>query len=235
MSDPESTPRHTRRRVLALAGSGLAAALAGCSGGTGGERNGPRTTLPPGSTGTPEHLSNLGGPDRDYDHELGTPGERVTVTAETANDAHYFGPGIAHVAVGGTVRWTHGSGAHSAVAYHPDNADRLPTTSQRRMPEGADPWATPELRSDGDSAEHTFEIPGVYDYCCTVPGHEALGMVGRIVVGDPALSDQPAMWSPPDGLPDFPSTLLSRFNERTRAALGDDSTTADEETSSAAD
>jgi len=32
--------------------------------------------------------------------------------------------------------------------------------------------------------EHTFTIPGVYDYLC-MP-HEAAGMVGRIIVGEPA-------------------------------------------------
>jgi hypothetical protein len=32
--------------------------------------------------------------------------------------------------------------------------------------------------------EHTFDVPGTYDYYC-IP-HRLMGMVGRIVVGEPA-------------------------------------------------
>ena len=64
--------------------------------------------------------------------------------------------------------------------------------------------------------EHTFTIPGVYDYLC-MP-HEAAGMVGRIVVGDPGAgpgtrpfgyaSDRHWHPPPPPAQEAFPSIAL---------------------------
>lgn len=63
---------------------------------------------------------------------------------------------------------------HSATAFHPDFDKTL------RVPEAAAPWNTGLLREYGASAEHVFRTTGVHDFYC-IP-HEAMGMVGRIVV-----------------------------------------------------
>jgi plastocyanin len=94
----------------------------------------------------------------------------------------YFDPIGLHIEPGDTVRWIQVDGYHSVTAYHPANGDR-----ELRIPEGAQPWDSGMLLAEypakGSTFEHTFTVPGVYDYLC-IP-HEAAGMVGRIVVGEP--------------------------------------------------
>jgi plastocyanin len=94
----------------------------------------------------------------------------------------YFDPVGLRIQPGDSVRWIQVNGYHSVTAYHPANGDR-----ELRIPERAEPWDSgmllAEYPAEGSTFEHTFTIPGVYDYLC-VP-HEAAGMVGRIVVGEP--------------------------------------------------
>lgn len=94
----------------------------------------------------------------------------------------YFDPVGVHIEPGDTVRWIQVNGYHSITAYHPANGDR-----ELRIPERAQPWDSGILLGEypaaGSTFEHTFTVPGVYDYLC-IP-HEAAGMVGRIVVGEP--------------------------------------------------
>lgn len=94
----------------------------------------------------------------------------------------YFDPVGLHIEPGDTVRWIQVNGYHSITAYHPANGDR-----ELRIPESAQPWDSgillAEYPAKGSTFEHTFTVPGVYDYLC-MP-HEAAGMVGRIVVGKP--------------------------------------------------
>lgn len=102
----------------------------------------------------------------------------------TDGDAYYFDPIGLSVEPGTTVTFENVAGSHNSVAY----TDRIPS--------GADAWET----SIGETAEHTFEEPGTYDYYCAP--HKTLGMVGRIVVGEPG---GPAEGStPPDG--DIPAS-----------------------------
>lgn len=82
---------------------------------------------------------------------------------------NYFDPIGLHVDLGTTVRFEIAAGSHSATAY----ADRIPA--------GAERFDSGTI-SEG-SFEHTFETAGTYDYYC-IP-HKSLGMVGRIVVGEP--------------------------------------------------
>jgi uncharacterized cupredoxin-like copper-binding protein len=43
-------------------------------------------------------------------------------------------------------------------------------------------YGTP-LLNPGESASFTFNLPaGEYTYYCTVPGHRAAGMVGKLIV-----------------------------------------------------
>jgi hypothetical protein len=84
-----------------------------------------------------------------------------------------------------TVRFEIESGSHSVTAYE----DRIPT--------GAEAFDS-GVMSDG-GFEHTFDTLGTYDYYCTP--HQSMGMVGRIVVGEPGGPAEDSM--PPDGeLPD---------------------------------
>lgn len=104
----------------------------------------------------------------------GSPGATGMGTAQgtpvvsMGND--YFDPIGLSVDPGTTVRFEVATGAHSATAY------------EDRIPANATPFDSGTF-SRG-AFEHTFEQPGTYDYYC-VP-HESRGMVGRIVVGEPA-------------------------------------------------
>jgi plastocyanin len=93
----------------------------------------------------------------------------------------YFDPVGLHIEPGDTVRWIQVNGYHSITAYHPANGGH-----ELRIPENAQPWDSGVLLAEypakGSTFEHTFTVPGVYDYLC-IP-HEAAGMVGRIVVGE---------------------------------------------------
>jgi plastocyanin len=95
----------------------------------------------------------------------------------------YFNPVGLRIEPGDTVRWIQVNGYHSVTAYHPANGDH-----ELRIPERAKPWDSGMLLAEypakGSTFEHRFTVPGVYDYLC-IP-HEAAGMVGRIIVGEPA-------------------------------------------------
>lgn len=82
---------------------------------------------------------------------------------------NYFDPVGLSVEPGTTVRFEIAAGSHSSTAY-PD-----------RIPSGATPFDSGVL-SEG-AFEHTFDAPGTYDYYCSP--HRSMGMVGRVVVGEP--------------------------------------------------
>lgn len=90
----------------------------------------------------------------------------------------WFDPIGAWIEPGTTVRWLVGESVHSTTAYHPDNSNH-----SLRIPEKAEPWDSGILTEPDQSFEVRLTVPGVYDYFC-LP-HEAGGMVGRIVVGEP--------------------------------------------------
>ncbi|ELZ68905.1 putative copper binding protein [Haloferax prahovense DSM 18310] len=94
---------------------------------------------------------------------------------------NYFDPIGLYIDPGTTVRFEIAAGAHSTTTY------------DGRIPSGGSPFDSGVI-SEG-SYEYTFETTGTYDYYC-IP-HKSLGMVGRIVVGQPA---GPAEETPiPDG------------------------------------
>lgn len=92
--------------------------------------------------------------------------QETPVVAMTGNE---FEPIGLAVEPGTTVRFELESGSHSATAY------------EDRVPDGADAFDSGTISSGG--FEHTFEERGTYDYHC-IP-HQSMGMVGRIVVGEP--------------------------------------------------
>lgn len=225
----------TRRRTLALTGSTITAGLAGCvDSGTdqltnNGNADGAETSA--------TQDDSDGDHDHDVEHTLGHPEDHIEVTMESNDDAHHFVPHAVHVEPGGTVTWILDSGVHDTVAYHPENASILPSATDRRIPDGADPWASDVYDTAGETFEISFEEEGIYDYTCTITGHgrrsgdhhgghqshESTGMVGRVIVGDPDLNsdEQPAMRPPSGELPEAARHELEQFNNQTRDALND--------------
>lgn len=105
----------------------------------------------------------------------------IEVKMRTAADrsAVWYEPVGLAIAPGQTVRWViQEANAHTTTAYHPSNGER-----PLRIPEAAEPWDSGTLYQPGASFEVTFTEEGVYDYFCKP--HEAGGMAGRIVVGEP--------------------------------------------------
>ncbi|WP_416285241.1 halocyanin [Natronococcus sp.] len=126
-----------------------------------------------------------------------------------------FEPNVVHVEPGATVRWALEGNRHTVTAYHPD------THGPQRIPDGAEPWESGTLSSTADF-EWTFEEEGLYDYvdtrtlCAT---HEALGAVGRVVVGWPELEGQPAVEPASRELPDAAAESIDRKSDRVREIL----------------
>lgn len=93
-----------------------------------------------------------------------------TVHEIDMTSSNVFDPIGLYIQPGDTVRWTSQGGVHNAVSY------------EGRIPEDAESFEY-DLVEEGESIEHTFETEGTYDYYCNP--HRTLGMVGRIVVGQP--------------------------------------------------
>ena len=91
----------------------------------------------------------------------------------------WFDPVGLALSPGTTVRWIVRGNVHTTTAYHPGN-DR----HSLRIPERAAAWDSGYLVHPGAHFDLTLTVPGVYDYYCAP--HEAAGMVGRIVVGNPS-------------------------------------------------
>jgi plastocyanin len=104
--------------------------------------------------------------------------EVIEMRSDALGSQVWFDPIGLYVEPGATVRWIVRENVHTTTAYHPRN-DHHPL----RIPESAVPWDSGFLVHPGDHYDVTLTVPGVYDYYC-MP-HEAVGMVGRIVVGQP--------------------------------------------------
>lgn len=145
----------------------------------------------------------------------------------TSRPTPKFEPRLAHVAVGGTVVWTHRSGDHDTTAYHEE------TYGPNRIPPDAEPWASETLNAVGENFEQTFDTPGVYDYVDTqavCTAHEQIGNVGSIVVGWPEYDpeQQPGLQPPQEELPSIARSRLEELNEQARSLLSDQHTTEDQ-------
>ncbi|WP_248895805.1 plastocyanin/azurin family copper-binding protein [Haloplanus halobius] len=108
-----------------------------------------------------------------------TDGETHEVEMITEGGSFYFDPVGLHIQPGDTVTFVNASGSHSATSYSTDN-DRAET---RRIPEGASGFDSGVFDEAGATYSHTFTVEGTYDYYCAP--HKTLGMVGRIVCGEP--------------------------------------------------
>jgi plastocyanin len=122
-----------------------------------------------------------------------SPTERdpLTIAMKTEGSEYYFDPIGLFVKPGKTVTWTLKSGAHSTTAYKKGNGPAMVT----RIPADATAWNSEIMSEQGATFEHTFDVTGTYDYFC-IP-HKSLGMVGRLVGGEPGGPAEGSM--PPDG------------------------------------
>jgi len=187
----------TRRRLLAVTGSALATALAGCATGGGGtttadSTSGGATTAPESdeptasttsadgsttgeaptdatSTNSSTDATTTESSTTDPSTETATGGETTSVTVGPDGDFR-FAPDVVRIAVGDTVTWEWASGGHNVV----------PTA----QPGGAD-WGGTEDGSGttyaaGHEHSHTFTVAGRYEYHCAP--HQSLGMTGSVVV-----------------------------------------------------
>jgi len=172
-----------RRQVLRAAGFAATAGLtglAGCSSPSSDtETEPPATDTPAEATETAEATATPSG------------SGGATVEMLTEGEEYYFDPIGLAVEPGTTVTFENVSGGHSATAYDESND----SASVNRIPEGASAFDSGILSEEGATFEHTFETAGTYDYFC-IP-HKSLGMVGRIVVGEPGGPAEGSM--PPDG------------------------------------
>ncbi len=178
--------------------TGLSVALAGCGGAPGGgadEDTAADEDDTPAGDGADDTTEPDGGDgETDADGETAAGGSSE-VEMVTEDDEYYFDPIGLFVEPGTTVTWINVSGAHSTVAYAESN-DQAETT---RIPSDAEPWNSDILSEADATFEHTLETPGTYDYFCGP--HKSLGMVGRLVVGQPG--GPGGEGSAPDGeLPD---------------------------------
>lgn len=176
-----------KRRTFVTAAStasfGGIVGLAGCASPTGDEETTTEATTVEG--GTTEGMVTEEGTTTEQD------GEATQVAMITEGDEYYFDPIGLLVEPGDTVEWINEAGAHSSTAYAEGNGGAEVT----RIPEDAEPWNSETLTDEGATFSHTFEVEGTYDYFC-IP-HKTLGMVGRVVCGEPGGPADGSM--PPDG------------------------------------
>ncbi|MDS0296884.1 plastocyanin/azurin family copper-binding protein [Halogeometricum luteum] len=173
-----------RRQVLKSAGilaTGGVTSLAGCSSSGNGDSGGGE----PNTTDTEETTGGSG------EETTEGSGGSNTVMMVTEGSEYYFDPIGLFIESGETVTFEIQSGSHSATAYKEGTS----SASVNRIPEGAETFNSEILSEQGATYEHTFETTGTYDYFC-IP-HKTLGMVGRIVVGEPGGPAEGSM--PPDG------------------------------------
>lgn len=143
------------------------------------------------ATGSLATLAGCTGGDGGGSTPTSNPTETNTIAMVTDGSDYYFDPIGLFVETGETVTWKIESGAHSSTAYNEGTGPATVT----RIPDSAEGWDSGTLSEGGATFEHTFEVPGTYDYFC-IP-HKSLGMVGRVVVGEPGGPAEGSM--PPDG------------------------------------
>jgi plastocyanin len=89
----------------------------------------------------------------------------------------YYDPVGLYIEPGDTVRWQALRWTPTVTSFHPDIDNH-----ELRIPEGAEPFDSGMLAAM-QIWEKTFTVEGTYDYYSK--HHEAVGLIGRIVVGQP--------------------------------------------------
>lgn len=120
----------------------------------------------------------------------------------TEGSQYYFDPIGLLVEQGDSVTFQIKRGNHSATAYQEGHGP----ASVTRIPDAAEEFDSGTLSEQGATFEHTFETVGTFDYYC-LP-HKSLGMVDRIVVGEPGGPAEGSM--PPDGTVPKSETIVEK-------------------------
>lgn len=155
---------------------------------------------------------------------LDEPSTSATVSMETNDNGSHFTPHVVWVEQGGTVTWELASGSHTTTAYAKKN------DTPQRIPEKANGWDSGTLSEQGKTFKHTFETVGVYDYFC-VP-HEAAGMLGTVIVGNPDLESQLGLKPPQNSLPSEAKQKIKSLNQTVTETLRGSDEHSNEETTS---
>jgi plastocyanin len=114
---------------------------------------------------------------------LGDAGER---SFDVGMTAVAFDPVTVRTTTGGTVVWRNTSSrGHTVTAYGdgiPEDADYFASGGYDSEGAAREAWESGlgGRLAGGETFEHTFEVPGTYNYVC-IP-HERQGMVGTVVV-----------------------------------------------------
>lgn len=208
------TRDRTRRWILGASAFVIATAVAGCVGGDG---DGPSPTD---ASPTPTATDDQGGVDTETDdgaddgtgtrEDSAGSSDTMEVAMRVVDGEYHFDPRVTLVDPGGTVTFVVESGSHSATAYAPAN-DRV-----RRIPEDGTAFDS-GVMADGETHEVTIETPGVYDFYCEP--HEANGMVGTLLVGQPDPDGQPGLAEPSE-LPEATHEVMRTHNQIVRNLLG---------------
>jgi plastocyanin len=97
----------------------------------------------------------------------------------TAGAMFRYDPENLTIKVGTTVKWMNVSGEDGPRHTSTDDPEWESPQTPAIMPAGAQKWRTPFLKN-GESATHTFTVPGKYQYFCET--HGMYGMLGTITV-----------------------------------------------------
>ncbi|WP_135826264.1 plastocyanin/azurin family copper-binding protein [Halorussus ruber] len=183
-----------RRTFIRATSAGGLVGLAGCNAPSG--NGGGETTTAETETTTTE-----GGEDGTTT-EGGDGGDGGTQQVQmiTEGSEYIFDPIGLFVENGTTVEWVIESGSHSSTAYVEGNS----SASVTRIPDEAESWDSGILSEEGASFSYTFDVNGTYDYFCTP--HKALGMIGRVVCGEPGGVEG----DPPDGELPAPQEIVDQ-------------------------
>jgi plastocyanin len=220
----------SRREYLLLAGSVTTFGIAGCTGdGTDSE---PATEAGGGDNAesgdadepNPRNGGGMGGGDESESTDgTDSGGGTNTDQSEPAKTvdvlSNEFAPPVATIDAGETVEWSLEEGSHTVTLYHRENG-----AAEHRVPDGV--MAFDDALEDG-SFQWTFDTEGVYDYYCRP--HEAGGMVGTVVVGEPE-SDEAGLTSP-SSLAAGAADKITELNGITRDEFGLQQSSSDDSTS----
>ena len=111
------------------------------------------------------------------------PGNEVVVQMHevpgSAGAMFRYDPAELTIKVGATVKWVNTSGEDGPRHTSTDDKEWETPQTPAILPPGAEKWRTPFLQN-GQSATHTFTVPGKYEYFCET--HGQYGMLGSITV-----------------------------------------------------
>ena len=184
-------PRSDRRTVLKASGVAiLSAGLSGCLGGGRGGFGGTTTDSDAATTGSEPTETTVSEPETTDSATTATGAGDATVTVEVGPGGRLrFEPSGDHplvVAACTTVEFVWKSDVHNVVVDdQPNDADWQ-----------GSPGGVGEVRDEGYSFSHTFEVPGIYEFHCAP--HETAGATGAIFVAPEGI---PAAYATTDDLP----------------------------------